>query len=58
MKKTVVINLRLKGDWTERHTTIRRIEKIPMDAIVVSAYDLVTDTTAVSIQYNEEREVY
>lgn len=58
MKKTVVINLRLKGDWTERHTTIRRIENIPMDAIVVSAYDIVTDTTAVSIQYSEDREVY
>ena len=58
MKKTVVINMRLKGDWTEKHTIIRRIENIPMDAIVVSAYDLVTDTTAVSIQYTEEREVY
>jgi len=29
-----------------------------MDAIVVSCYDIVTDTTAVSIQYTEEREVY
>ena len=58
MKKTVVINLRIKGDWTERHTAIRRIEHVPMDAIVVSAYDIVTDTTAVSIQYTEEKEVY
>ncbi len=58
MKKTVIINLRLKGDWTERHTVIRRVESIPMDAIVVSCYDIVTDTTEVSIQYTEEREVY
>lgn len=53
MKKTVIINLRLKGDWTERHTVIRRNESVPMDAIVVSTYDLVTDTTVVSIQYTE-----
>lgn len=58
MEKTVVINLRLKGDWTERHTTIRRIENVPSEGIVVSAYDIVTDTTAVSIQYTEEREAY
>lgn len=58
MKKTVVINLRLKGDWTERHTVIRRIENVPSEGIVVSCYDIVTDTTVVSIQYTEEREVY
>ena len=58
MKKTVAINMRLKGDWTEKHTIIRRIENVPTDAIVVSEYDPVTDTTTASIQYTEEREVY